>query len=121
MVSLVAEDQGVVIGHVAISRVTISNGSEGWYGLGPVAVASARQRQGVGTRLVRHALSELQRLGGAGCVVLGNPDYYVRFGFNPEPSLVLPGVPPEYFQVIAFRGLVPSGTVSYHDSFNVKV
>lgn len=65
-------------------------------------------------------LAELRALGAAGCVVLGEPGYYSRFGFNAEPSLVLPGVPAEYFQAISFNGSLPTGVVSYHDSFAAK-
>ena len=120
-VSLVADDDGSVIGHVAVSPVAISGGAEGWYGLGPVSVAPERQGHGVGSELIWLALTELRRLGAAGCVVLGEPSYYSRFGFKAEPLLVLPDVPAGYFQAIAFNGSVPSGTVSYHESFAAKV
>jgi putative acetyltransferase len=116
-VSLVAEDDGIIIGHVAVSPVSLSCGANDWYGLGPISVAPERQRQGVGTRLMERALADLHGLGAAGCVLLGAPSYYSRFGFRAIPSLVLPSVPPEYFQAISFGGPVPSGTVSYHESF----
>jgi putative acetyltransferase len=116
-VSLVADDDGAIIGHVAVSPVTISDGAAGWYGLGPISVAPEHQRQGVGALLMEQALAELSGLGASGCVVLGDPGYYSRFGFKAEPSLVLPGVPPEYFQAISFTGSLPSGDVSYHESF----
>jgi predicted N-acetyltransferase YhbS len=116
-VSLVADDNGTVVGHVAISPVTISDGTGGWYGLGPISVEPGRQGLGIGTQLMEHALSELRRTGAAGCVVLGDPKYYSRFGFIADPALVLPGVPPEYFQAIRFTGSWPVGEVSYHESF----
>lgn len=116
-VSLVAEDNGVIIGHVAVSPVSISCGANDWYGLGPISVVPERQGQRVGTLLMEQALAELRKQGAAGCVLLGDPNYYSRFGFSADPSLVLPGMPPAYFQVISFRGPVPSGTVSYHESF----
>lgn len=116
-VSLVAEDNGIVIGHVAASPVTVSDGAAGWYGLGPISVAPERQGQGVGGELMERALIDLRRLGASGCVVLGDPKYYSRFGFVAEPSLVLPGVPSEYFQAIMFTGSLPAGEVSYHASF----
>ena len=119
-ISLVADDNGSVIGHVAVSPVTVSDGAVGWFGLGPVSVAPECQGQGVGSRLIGHALAELRSSGAAGCVVLGEPGYYSRFGFETEPSLVLPDVPAEYFQALSFDGLVPSGLVSYHDSFEAK-
>jgi putative acetyltransferase len=116
-VSLVADDSGTVIGHVAVSPVTVSDGTTGWYGLGPISVAPTYQRQGVGAQLMEHAVAELRALGAAGCVVLGEPGYYSRFGFKAEPSLVLPEVPPEYFLAVLFGGSLPSGSVSYHESF----
>lgn len=119
-VSLVAEDGDAIVGHVAVSPVSISDGSDGWYGLGPISVAPERQGQGIGRLLMKAALTELRKIGAAGCVVLGDPGYYGRFGFKAEPALVLPGVPPEYFQAIAFRGAVPAGSVSYHQAFNAR-
>lgn len=115
--SLVAIESSNVIGHVALSPVAISNGATHWYGLGPISVSPQHQGQGVGSQLVAHALAQLRNLSASGCVVLGDPGYYARFGFKAEPSLVLPGVPPQYFQAISLVGPVPSGTVSYHESF----
>jgi putative acetyltransferase len=89
-VSLVAETQGEVIGHVAASPVQIAGQSLGWFGLGPVSVATARQGHGVGSALVRAALAELQAVAAAGCVLLGNPVFYRRFGFVQNPSLASP-------------------------------
>lgn len=117
LLSLVAEDDGGVIGHVAVSPIGISDGTAGWYGLGPLSVAPDRQGRGVGARLMAQALSALREGGAAGCVVLGEPGYYSRFGFVAEPSLVLPGVPAPYFQSITFKGALPSGEVSYHPAF----
>jgi putative acetyltransferase len=117
-VSLVADEDGKVIGHVAVSPVAISDGTPGWYGLGPISVAPERQGQGIGTLLMHHALSELKALGAAGCVVLGEPSYYSRFGFRAEPALVLPGVPAEYFQAISLKGSLPQGEVKYHEAFD---
>lgn len=59
-------------------------------------------------------------MGASGCVVLGEPGYYFRFGFKAESSLVLPEVPPEYFQAVLFSGSLPSGVVSYHESFTAQ-
>lgn len=117
VVSLVAEDHGQVVGHVAASPVTISDGTANWYGLGPVSVVPERQDQGLGGLLVTSALRELRTLGAAGCVVLGEPSYYARFGFRSNPNLVLPGVPPQYFQLITLQGAAPCGQVGYHASF----
>jgi len=119
-VSLVADDNGLVIGHVAISPVTISDAAVGWYGLGPISVVPGRQGQGVGSQLMEQALNNLRTLGAAGCVVLGDPGYYSRFGFKAERSVSLPDVPPEYFQALSFDGSLPHGVVAYHEAFAVK-
>jgi putative acetyltransferase len=118
-ISLIAEVDGKIVGHVAVSPISISDGSQGWYGLGPISVMPDYQSVGIGSQLIRQALATLRELGASGCVVLGEPEYYSRFGFKAEPSLVLPDVPPEYFQAISFDAPVSSGLVSYHKSFNV--
>ncbi|OYQ43118.1 GNAT family N-acetyltransferase [Rhodoferax sp. TH121] len=116
--SLVAVDGALLLGHVALSPVTVSDGSTGWYGLGPISVLPSSQGQGVGSQLMRRALTDLQDLGAAGCVLLGDPGYYARFGFAPHPGLVLDGVPPEYFMAMGFGGALPVGTVQYHAAFD---
>ncbi|MGE0582582.1 MAG: GNAT family N-acetyltransferase [Steroidobacteraceae bacterium] len=119
-VSLVAVEAGTVIGHVAASPVVLSDGARGWHGLGPIAVLPAHQGQGIGSRLVREALGALRARGAAGCVVLGEPAFYGRFGFRAETDLVLPDVPPEYFQALAFGGPLPRGVVSFHAAFDAR-
>lgn len=119
-VSLVADFEGRVVGHVAISPVTISDGATDWFGLGPVSVLPAYQGRGLGSRLVREALARLRSRGGRGCVLVGEPAYYGRFGFRAEPGLVLPGVPPQYFQALALDGGMPTGTVRFHPAFEAK-
>jgi putative acetyltransferase len=119
-ISLVVEDNGEIVGHVAISPISISDGSSGWYILGPISVAPDRQGLGIGSQLVKQALTELCKLEAAGCVLVGNPNYYGRFGFRSEPTLVLPGVPPEYFQAISFSTELPTGIVTCHEAFNTQ-
>jgi putative acetyltransferase len=116
-ISLVAEVDGDIVGHVAVSPVSISDGSTRWFGLGPISVRPGLQGQGIGTRLMHVALRKLQEQGAAGCVLLGDPAYYARFGFKREIELVFPDVPPEYFQAIAFGTAVPRGVVTYHAAF----
>lgn len=120
VVSLVAEADGEIIGHVAVSPVTLSDGSRGWYGLGPISVVPTHQGQGVGSLLMTQALARLRGMGACGCVLLGDPHFYGRFGFKAEPSLTLPDVPPEYFQAISFDGALPCGVVSYHHAFEAQ-
>ena len=116
-VSLVAELDGQVIGHIAFSPVTLDDGTRDWYGLGPVSVLPEHQRQGVGTALIQEGLSRLKNLNAAGCCVVGHPDYYRKFGFDNPPGLVIEGVPPEVFFVLSFNGHTPQGTVTFHEGF----
>lgn len=116
-VSLVAVDGDRIVGHVAVSPVTISDGSSDWYGLGPISVAPERQGQGIGSSLMAAAMEALRGLNALGCVLLGDPGYYARFGFRPLPSLTLPGADPQYFQALPFTDRVPMGTVVYHAAF----
>lgn len=121
--SLVAEEQGQVVGHVALSPVTITDThghkTASWHGLGPISVLPARQGQGIGARLMKQALAELRARHAAGCVLLGDPAYYARFGFQAHAGLELPGVPPAYFMALALHGPVPQGIVQYSNAFNV--
>jgi len=114
--SLVAEGNGV-LGHVAFSPVDISDGSVRWFGLGPVAVAPYRQGVGIGAALIEQGLDLLRQMDAAGCVVLGEPAYYGRFGFTHDPALVYPGPPPEYFQRLVLNGGPARGTVRYAPAF----
>ncbi|MEM9971246.1 MAG: N-acetyltransferase, partial [Pseudomonadota bacterium] len=79
--SAVAEKARRLIGHVALSPVTIGSTGTGWYGLGPLSVLPDHQRQGTGTALMAAALDWLDRERAAGCVLVGDPGYYGRFGF----------------------------------------
>lgn len=119
--SLVAEWKGEIVGHVAFSPVAVSDGSEGWQGLGPVSVSPAMQGKGIGTCLIEHGLAELKAAGTKGCVVLGEPEFYGRFGFVHRPACVLVGVPPEYLMCLPFRGTFPHGTVTYHAAFETAL
>ena len=116
-VSLVADLDGDVIGHIAFSPVTISDGSRGWYGLGPVSVLPSYQRQGVGMALIWEGLARLKDLKAQGCCLVGHPDYYGKFGFENVPGLVYEGVPPEFFFALSFNGRYPQGTVVFHEAF----
>ncbi len=116
-VSLVAEVDGCVIGHIAFSPVIISDGTRNWYGLGPVSVLPECQRQGIGKALIREGLSRLKDMNAQGCCLVGHPDYYRKFGFKNMPGLVLVGVPQEVFFALSFDGHLPHGTVTFHEGF----
>ena len=117
--SVVASRNGVIVGHAAASPVTIDGHDLGWHGLGPVSVSPDRQREGIGRQLVDAVLSRLRVAGSRGCVVLGDPAYYGRFGFRALPALRLPGVPAEYFQSLPFVDVVPEGEVAFAAAFDV--
>lgn len=117
VVSQVAERDGVIIGHVAMSPVTVSDDSGGWFGLGPIAVSPEHQQNGTGSRLMRAALERLEAMGAAGCVLVGEPAFYERFGFRNVSGFEYPGIPARYFQGLRFTGPWPSGMVTYHDAF----
>jgi putative acetyltransferase len=116
-ISLVAEKNGRVVGHIAFSPISISDGTERWYGLGPVSVLPPDQRQGIGGALIDEGLSRLRAMGAAGCCLVGHPEYYRRFGFDNTDELAFEGVPPEVFFVQSFRGPIPRGTVTFHEAF----
>ncbi len=116
-VSLVAEVDGRVIGHIAFSPVTISDGTRNWYGLGPVSVLPEFQRKGIGKALIQEGLSQLKALNAKGCCLVGHPDYYRKFGFKNLPGLGHEGVPQEVFFALSFDGRYPQGTVTFHEGF----
>ena len=113
-VSMVAVHDATVIGHVAFSPVTIDGKFCAWYGLGPLSVAPIQQRKGVGSRLVHAGLRFLEAGGANGCVLLGEPDFYSRFGFAAREGLSLDGFPAEYFLTRPFLSDCPRGKVGYH-------
>ncbi len=118
--SLVAVENGNIVGHVALSPITISDGTPNWYGLGPISVLPKQQGKGIGLQLMNAAIQELKNTKANGCVLLGDPNYYRRFGFTAKQGLVLADVPPEYFQALVFNGELPQGKVTYHESFSAK-
>ncbi len=118
--SLVAEDGGRVVGHIAFSPVTVA-GAGGGVGLAPVAVLPEYQRKGVGSRLVREGLRRAKEAGAAFAVVLGEPTYYSRFGYEPASRW---GLSDEYgggeaFQVVVWAGTPPPGVVKYAPEFGM--
>lgn len=115
--SLLAEEAGDILGHVAFSPVTIGGADTGWFCLGPVAVAPEHHGKGVGAAMIREGLMRLQAGGAKGCVLLGNPDYYSRFGFTVESGLLFNGESSPYLQALCWRGEMPAGEVGFHPAF----
>ena len=123
VVSLVAERDGEVVGHIGFSPVTSAAAARG-FGLAPLAVRPDVQRLGIGGRLVVEGLAAAARWGGEFVVVLGDPHYYARFGFGPAAPR---GLADEFrggdaFQVIELRkGAIPPGVglVRYAPEFSL--
>lgn len=116
-ISLVAEEAGRVVGHIAFSPVTIGDGSVGWYGLGPISVDPDWQGRGIGGALMERGIAELRRIGASGCVLVGEPAFYGRFGFVHDPALVLEDVPPEFFLALSLGASSARGAVRFHPAF----
>jgi putative acetyltransferase len=119
-ISLVAEIDGQVVGHIAFSPVIISDGSPDWYGLGPVSVLPEYQKQGIGKSLIKEGLLLLKARGGKGCVLAGDPAYYQRFGFRNIPALIYENIPQEVFLALPFDKEMPQGTALFHQGFSAK-
>jgi len=116
--SLIAEMDGRIVGHVAFSKVTINGEDQGWYGLGPISVQPALQKQGIGSKLIQSGLARIREMGARGSVLEGDPNYYNRFGFKSYPQLVYAGSPaPEYFMAFPFYEAVPNGKVEFNKPF----
>jgi putative acetyltransferase len=119
-VSLVAEADGEVVGHIAFSEVAIDDSYPSWFGLGPISVRPDSQRRGIGWALLQAGLAAICAIGARGCVLVGNPDFYDRFGFSQASPLLLEGVLPQYFLALAFGDRPSGGQVAFHPAFSVE-
>lgn len=117
IISLVSEVDGQVVGHIAFSSVTISDGTTNWHGLGPVSVLPEYQGRRIGTALVNSGLALLESIDSKGSVLVGLPTYFNRFGFWNHPQLVCEGIAQEVFVAKPLAGQVPCGTVEFHQAF----
>ena len=118
--SLVAEDQGELLGQVTFSPTLNSDGSQPWFALGPVSVTPERQNQGIGGELIRQGLARIRALGALGCILTGNPEYYRRFGFALAADLVPEAESAEYFMLYLFAETRPTGQFQFHKAFYGK-
>jgi putative acetyltransferase len=116
--SVVADLEGSIIGHVGFSPVRIAGEDIGWFGMGPVSVSPSLQRVGVGSAVIKVGLDLLANRDAKGCVVLGDPQYYGRFGFTSDHALRYGDVPAEYFQSLVLCGQPVEGEVTYHEGFD---
>ncbi|HKT81108.1 MAG TPA: N-acetyltransferase [Vicinamibacterales bacterium] len=117
-VSLVAEDDDDrIVGHIAFSPAIPSDAASGWYTLGPLSVDPDVQRRGIGSRLVTDGIAALRRRNASGCIVVGDPDYYLRFGFQLAPDVAADNCPREYFMVMVLDGSAPQSAIDFHRVF----
>lgn len=116
--SLVAEQDGTLIGQATFTPAFAADGSPGWYALGPIAVEPTEQGQGVGGQLIHAGIAWLREQGAAGCALVGNPAYYSRFGFRAFPRLAPDGEPAEYFQILPLNEAEPHVAVGFHPLFH---
>jgi putative acetyltransferase len=117
-ISLVAELDGRIVGHVAFSPAFADDESEGWYALGPVSAEPELKHRGIGSAVIKAGLDMLRERDAAGCVLVGNPAYYSRFGFLPFPKLCPEGEPAEFFQILPLRVTEPTAVVRFHPLFH---
>ena len=118
--SLVAEVENEIVGHVAFSKVTIEDDTPGWFGLGPISVRPDMQKNGIGGALIAEGISRLKGMDGQGCVLVGDPGYYNRHGFAHIPGLVYEGIPQEFVLAMPFTKTIPKGNVSFHKGFQAR-
>ena len=117
VLSLVAIEGSELVGQITFSEVKISGEHEGWFGLGPVAVRPDRQGEGIGAALIRAGLEYLREMDAAGCALVGNPDYYGRFGFKNQCGLEYAGLDARVIQKLVLAGPDKAGALTYCQSF----
>ena len=123
--AFVAVENHQIVGHIVFTPVSINEFNVTGMGLAPMAVSPGRQRQGIGSKLVRHGLEVLKTRGCPFVIVLGHPQYYPRFGFIAASEYKLQcqweGVPDEAFLVIVYdHSIIPAngGVARYRNEFN---
>jgi len=118
--SLVAVRDGVIVGHVAFSPMVVASGEKGWFALGPISVEPDLQKKGIGSALIQHGLNELRQRNARGCILLGDINYYGRFGFVNMPEIAPPDLPSAHLHVLAFGDTLPSSRVQFHKAFEIS-
>jgi len=113
----VAVEGSEIIGHVAFSPARAGSDGEGWFWLGAISVRPDRQRGGIGSALVIEGLSILRARGAEGCVLIGEPAYYGRFGFVSDGSLSYREVPAAYVQALASGEARAAGELVFAPAF----
>lgn len=118
VLSLVAlNSDKAIVGHIAFSPVSIEHSDGPWFQLAPVSVIPLRQKTGIGSELIEKGLKEMRGAGARGIALVGNPDYYERFGFTREHTLTLSEAMDPYLQILQFEGEAPSGKLTLAPAF----
>lgn len=115
--SLVASEGGVLLGHVAFSPVSVGTVSSGWFGLGPISVLPEMQGKGIGSALIKEGLRILQNNGANGCALIGDPNYYSRFGFIADGNVHYQDLPDSHVQWFSFSDEKPEGYLTFSPAF----
>jgi len=115
--SLVAIKKHVLVGHIAFSPITVGSSSNNWYGLGPISVLPELQHTGIGSGLIKEGFRMLRDKQAEGCALIGNPNYYSRFGFISDGNVHYKSVPDKNVQWISFNDKRPTGQLEFSAAF----
>ena len=115
--SLVAEIDGEVAGHIAFSAADHRRLFDGLVPAGAGRGPAGAPGRGIGRALVEAGLEALRARGACGCVLVGDPAFYDRFGFLPSAGVVWHGVPDENVLCLRLSGKMPTGEVAFHPAF----
>ncbi|WP_373976571.1 N-acetyltransferase [Chitinibacter sp. SCUT-21] len=119
-IALLGVHQGHVVACVYASAVNLHQAEgikRGWHCIAPVAVLPEFQKQGLGSQLMNRALVDLQSMGAKGCVLVGEAEYYQRFGFERVHGLTSAGIPDQFVLAKSFAAEKAQGQIQYHPAF----
>lgn len=118
VLSLVAENADrAIIGHIAFSPVAVEGAGGKWYQLAPVSVIPSGQNAGIGSALIEEGVTRLKGSGAHGIALVGDPEYYARFGFTQDHGLTLSDELDPFLQVLVLEGDTPSGRLTLAPAF----
>lgn len=118
--SLLVEMHQEAVGHIAFSPVTVGACTLGWFLLGPIGVVPELQGKGMGSVLIHEALFQMRNTGALGIVLVGDPEFYKRFGFKSMPNLSWSGVPNRFVLGLSFTEALPEGEIIAHNAFSTS-
>lgn len=116
-ISLVAEIDQKIVGHIAFSRAYCADGADRYYALGPVAVEPVLQKSGIGSALINAGIDILRMRDAACCILVGDINYYTRFGFKPAPHLCPDNEPAKFYMIMELNQIAPKHIIEFHPLF----